>query len=316
MKGLDPVAHGQKVALAVYRPETNERLVQKFRPAASYGGTTSIDVVGCNYLCAGCWVDKTFLIGRGPRLERELKSGRVRYYTPKELAGAVIRFIKQEKTPRRIKISSSEPFLTPEWLLGLMEELKPFLEKHGEQFWVETNGSAVAQDPRLADRVAEHRNCVRFFVSSKNSPELFTRATRVQAKYADVGFQCLELLWQRRVVAFLQAPLASFFFDSSFEWYLQRLLKIHPAAPLLMHIDSLQCLPIRRVVGDLKSAGIFERRRDGNEARRQWKSFLEKHYGRKMSRISFDVDGCPEDQNLVRQFVFENRSLEEFPLFV
>lgn len=316
MRGLDPLLQSEKVLPRVYNAQTGKRLVRRLRLGRSYGGVTTIDVVGCNMLCSYCYVDTSFLTGRGELLEREIRKGTAKPYSPQELAAEYSRAVQEKKWPVRVQVTAAEPFLTPDWLIALLVELQPIMERQHERVWVDTNGVTLAAHPELMDRLLPFKDFLRIFVSSKNAPPLYTAMTRADQRYADTAFRCLEGLWSRKLVAFLQAPIADLFLSESFPWYLERLIKIHPAAPLLLDIDRLCYMPLSRIRSRLKSVSLWTRRVSGVKAEQGWQRFLEAHYSRKFERLLFSVDSFPEDEGLVRRFIFEGEPIEHFPLFL
>lgn len=314
MKGLDPLVQEKKVLPLVYENSTNKRLVRRLRLGRSYGGCTTIDVIGCNMLCSYCYVDSSFLLGRGDLLNRESGAGKVKPFTPNELVKEYVRMKNKNNWPTRVQITAAEPFLTPNWLIEVVQLLKPVMEQRSELLWIDTNGVNLVKNPELIDRLAPFLSFLRLFVSSKHTPEKYTAMTRINLQYADTGFLCLELLWQKGVSAFLQGPIADLFSPDTFKWYLERLLKIHPAAPILMDLDRLSYLPFSRIRRGLKSTGLWDKRYRGTVIEQEWKQFLENHYGRKIPRL-ISVDSFPRDEQLVRLLVFENQPLEKCYLF-
>ncbi|MDA2922894.1 hypothetical protein MYX07_06555 [Patescibacteria group bacterium AH-259-L07] len=97
VKGLDPIAQTEKVLPRVYDSQTNKRLVRRLRLGRSYGGCTTIDVIGCNMLCSYCYVDTSFLTGQGSLLTRERQQGKVKKYTPSELVEEYLSTVKIKK---------------------------------------------------------------------------------------------------------------------------------------------------------------------------------------------------------------------------
>lgn len=314
MKGLDPIVHGSKVLPLVYAEQTNKRLVRRLRLGRSYGRCTTIDVIGCNMLCSYCYVDSSFLLGRGEMLSRESRGGKVRAYTPDDLVQEYALKKKENNWPSRVQITAAEPFLTPDWLLEVIQLLQPIMEKERELLWIDTNGINLVQNPELVKRLIPFSHFLRLFVSSKHAPEKYTAMTRVNAQYADSAFQCVQLLWRNGISSFLQGPIADLFSPDTFQWYLERLLKMHPAAPILMDLDRLSYLPLTRIRKGLKSTGLWNQRHRGTVIEKEWQKFLENHFGRKMKRL-ISVDYFPEDEQLVRSLVFENQPIESCALF-
>ncbi|MDA2922528.1 hypothetical protein MYX07_04670, partial [Patescibacteria group bacterium AH-259-L07] len=180
--------------------------------------------------------------------------------------------------------------------------------------WIDTNAITLVHSPEYIEQLKPFRSFLRLFISSKNSPELYTAMTRVDSRFADTAFQCIEMLWENKIVAFLQAPIADLFMPESFEWYVKRLLRIHPAAPLLLDIDRLYYMPVKRIYRRLNSVGLWDKRHSGVAIEKQWKKFLEDHYGRRISRL-ISVDSSPQDENLIETHIFNNQPIERCYLF-
>ena len=169
--------------------------------------------------------------------------------------------------------------------------------------------------PEIIYRLKEYSDILRLFVSVKNWPRDYTITTGIKKEYADTGFECLERLWENKICTYLQGPMAYFFDPKSFSWFYERLIKIHPAAPLFMHIDRMSFMPTTRIWPRLKSSGLFDKRQVQKQIEVSWLAFLGKRYGRKIKRL-FNIDHHPEDQLLIQKFVFKNQKLNNFPLFI
>lgn len=313
---IDPVAQGEKVRERIYNNSTNQRLVRRLREGRSYTGCTTIDVIGCDMLCSYCYVDDSFLTGKAsPKnmLGKESKKGAIKPYTPQELANETKLFIEEHNTPKRIQITAAEPFLTPEWTIDLVRELAPFIRKNNEQIWIDTNGLDIVRNPEILKKLEEFKDVLRIFVSSKNSPEHYARMTRVDPIYSDTGFRCIDKLWDKEYSAYLQA-IAALFFPDTFEWYEQRLSKMHKAAPLLLDLDRLSYLPLDRIRSGLQSTGLWDIRQKDTKIEKAWQEFLEEHYGKEIDRL-FSVDFFEQDEALVRDLIFENKPTENCHLF-
>lgn len=146
MKELDPVVQGQKVLPLVYDDVAMRRLVRRLRIGRLYGGYTTIDVIGCNMLCFYCYVDSSFLTGRGKLLDKEKAAGKVKPFTPEELVNAYATLVKDKKWPSRIQITAAEPFLTPDWLIEVVRLLKLTMEREKDLLWIDTNGVNIVKD--------------------------------------------------------------------------------------------------------------------------------------------------------------------------
>ncbi len=309
---IDPFAQQAKVLPRVYNEQTNERLVRRIREGRSYGGSTTIDVIGCNMLCSYCYVDDSFLTGlEGSKsmLAREKKQGKVQPFTPKALADEVKRTIEEEEWPKNIQITAAEPFMTPDWLIELIEELAPHARKNKSFIWVDTNGVNIVQNPEIIKRLKPFSNILRIFVSSKNAPEFYAQTTKVDKSFADTGFQCIDMLWENEMSSYLQA-ISALFFPETFDWYTERLEKLHEAAPLLLDLDRLSYLPLPRIRGGLQRAGLWEIRQKDVKTEQAWKEHIEAHYGKSVNRL-FSVDYHVEDEALVREHIFNGKPIEE-----
>ena len=313
---IDPITQKENVTSRVYNDSTNQRLVRRLREGRSYTGCTTIDVIGCDMLCAYCYVDDSFLTGKASdknMLGKELKKGTVKPYTPKELANETKLFIDENDTPKRIQITAAEPFLTPEWTIDLVKELASFIRENKEQIWIDTNGLTIVRDPEILKKLEEYKDILRIFVSSKNSPKFYAQTTRVDPKYADTGFQCIDKLWDKEYSAYLQA-IAALFFPETFEWYEKRLSKLHEAAPLLLDLDRLSYLPLPRIRSGLRSAGLWDIRQRDVKTEEAWKEHIEAHYGKSLTRL-FSVDFFSQDEALVRELIFDSNPIDKCYLF-
>jgi len=316
MRGIDPAVRAEQVLPRVYDPFLNERLVRRLRVGRSYGGCLTVDVVGCDMRCSYCYVDGSLLDGRGELLEKEMnrKKGPIKRYLPVEIAEEICAAESKFKWRKNIQITAAEPLLTPEWLVEVTRHLSDPVRKHGRKIWVDTNGFQIAAKPELLELFASYKDLLRFFVSTKNSPKFYTATTRVNKKYCDTGFQCVELMWQKGFVAYPQAPITLFFQPDDFEWYYQRLSRMHPAAPLLLDLDRITLVPFQRIIGGLKQAGLWKARNSQPMVERWWQDFLRDKYRRKVKRL-ISVDYHPEDEGLVSRFVFNQEPIENWPLF-
>ncbi|MBI3308271.1 MAG: radical SAM protein [Candidatus Melainabacteria bacterium] len=313
---IDPFAQQAKVLPRVYNDTTNQRLVRRIREGRSYGGSTTIDVIGCNMLCSYCYVDDSFLTGLGgskSMLAREKKQGKVRPFTPKELASEVTRTIEEKGWPSNIQITAAEPFITPDWLIELIEKLAPHARNNKSFIWVDTNGVNIVQNPEIIKRLKPFGDVLRIFVSSKNAPKFYAQTTKVDKTHANTGFQCIDMLWENEMSSYLQAISALFFLET-FDWYTGRLEKLHEAAPLLLDLDRLSYLPLPRIRSGLKSTGLWDIRQRDVETEKAWKAHLETHYGRTVNRL-LSVDYHVEDEALVRNHIFNGTPIEECYLF-
>ena len=256
MQGLDPLIQELKVLPRVYDETVNARLVRRLRCNKSYCGSSTIDVVGCNILCGYCYVATDFLVGRGRQLEREKrKKNGVRFFTPAELAAHTVETIRRNHWPKRIQITAAEPFLTPEWLIDFLKEIAPFSRAYKSHVWIDTNGIKLYHHPAFIKELLPFE-FMRLFVSSKNAPPLYTKTTRNDSKYADASFRLVEMLWRKRVFALVQAPMPNLWDPATFPWYLKRLLKMHPAAPLILEVDNMTWLPVQHIAPKSAASGL------------------------------------------------------------
>jgi len=314
MKGIDPFVHGKKVITRVYNEKNNSRLVRQLRIGRSYGRCTTIDIIGCNMLCSYCWVDTSFLVGQGELLDKEIKQGRIKFYTPEELTEKYLTITNKRGWPARIQLTGAEPFLTPLWIMELLRLLKPHLSKLKETIWIDTNGLNITDNPTIMEGLKKYSDILRLFVSSKNWPRDYALTTGIEEKHSETGLKCVDLLWQNKIMSYLQAPLTPFFDPASFEWYFKKLSALHPAAPLFLDLDRMCYLPLNRVPKRLKRAGLWERRRSEKEVEAKWLEFLGEKYSRKIKRL-FSVDSFPDDQYLVKKHIFGKMPLEKCCLF-
>ena len=313
MQGLDPLVQKEKVLPRIYNEKENKRLVRRLRRGYSYCGVTTIDVIGCNMLCAYCYVATDFLVGKGELLDRELKKGDIQWFTPNELARHVSCSIRKNRWPSRIQMTAAEPFITSKWLIDFIQEIGSFCRTKQSHLWIDTNGIELWHEQSLIKELLPFKDFLRLFISSKNAPGLYTKTSRTDAKYADYSFQALEMLWKHQIFALLQAPMPNLWDPDSFFWYLERLLKIHPAAPLLLEVDNMFWLPVKRISPNLKRAG-WKNFQKQNHIRSGWQMILENHYKKKMQRL-IEADKFPEDQELLPKLVFENNDILKCHLF-
>lgn len=314
MRGLNPEIRGETVRMRVFNKKKNSRLVRRLRSGRSYGGCTTIDVVGCDMRCSYCYVDGSFLDGKGEMLEREKTKGTLKEYTPSELVNYCLSEMAKNNWPQNVQITAAEPFLTPFWLFDVIKLFGSFMDERQKFLWVDTNGFALVRCPDFIDLLLPFKHFLRLFVSSKNEQNLYTAMTRVDVKYCDTGFKCLELLWEKGISAFLQAPITELFSPESFDWYFERLSKIHTVAPLLLDLDRLCYLPFGRIRKGLGSTGLWTKRISPKVIEQLWKELLEKRYGRKIKRL-ISVDSFPEDERFVRELVFDYQPIESCRLF-
>lgn len=309
---IDPFVQQARVLPRVYNEQTNERLIREITLGKSYGKSTKVAVIGCNLLCSYCYVDDSFLTGiptEDNLLGREIESGKVKPYNPKKLAQETIRMIEEKNWPSNIQITAAEPFMTPDWLIELIEELVPHARKNKSFIWVDTNGINIVQSPEIIKKLKPFSDVLRIFVSSKNAPKHYTATTKASTKFADTGFQCIDMLWENEMSSYLQAISALFFLET-FDWYTERLEKLHTAAPLLLDLDRLSYMPLPRIRGGLKVAGLWDIRQKDTQTEEAWKAHLETYYGRNVNRL-FSVDNHVEDEALVRDHIFNDKPIEE-----
>ncbi|MBI3308563.1 MAG: radical SAM protein [Candidatus Melainabacteria bacterium] len=312
-KAIDPASYGNEVRSRVYNATNNERLVRRIRQTPNFGGSTTIDIVGCNFFCSYCFVDGSYLTGNGGMLEKDKQKGTTKYWTPEDLVKETIRLIEEEGFPNIIEINSAEPFLTPKWMLDVVEGLAPYLKKTGGKLWIDTNGAPLVANPRHIRELEPFKDTVSLYISSKHTPQHFQAMTRVGKQFADVPFKCLEMLWDHKIPAALQGPMADLFFPDTFDWYTERLDNIHEAAPILMEVQGMQYNPIQKIKLQLSSEDLWDQRMSGKKIQREWQDHMSAHYGKEVAAL---INLCNRaDQTLVNDLVFKGKPVTSCHLF-
>lgn len=183
----------------------------KIRPIKGTGGTVdiSIDVSGCNFRCAHCWVSNASLGANfnDPSIQKKVNALPKAFRNKANDASDVAEYLHArllktatEHKGSGVSLSGGEPLP----YRGGIKTLAGYFQEQPQPFYInlETTGFLIARDESYLDVFDGLQDTLRFYVSIKSmNPERFEQFTGVEAQYLDDAFIVLERILKRGFLA-------------------------------------------------------------------------------------------------------------------
>lgn len=262
-KAINPDTFGKTISLrtigsSVAYSDNPVVSIVKIRPIKDPSNKAldiSVDVAGCNFRCAHCWVSNASLSAnfRDPAMQKKLDSLPKPFRKNPVDALALAEYLAErlKKTAGQfegsgISFSGGEPLP----YRGGIRTIGEYIQKRPEPFYVnmETTGYLIAQDEKYLDAFEGLQDTLRFYVSIKNmDPASFARFTGVDGAHHEDAFIALERLYKRGFLATPGGIVLNTFEDeknlgkpdNAIEKLHARLSRIHPDLPRALAYHSV-----------------------------------------------------------------------------
>ena len=166
---------------------------------------------------------------------------------------------------------------------------------------------------------------VALFLSTKGHPDDYEILARAPQEFADDAFCALALAWGHELVA-VPEVLDRMFYPERMDWYIERLRRVHPNAPRVLHFDKYS--PVDYVAWapgkKMRAIGFRSNKSDPcrnaplrEEAIEEWQLRLKALYGeegmkppyRGIDTPIFDCDRYPDESfRLVEELILNSSS--------
>jgi uncharacterized Fe-S cluster-containing radical SAM superfamily protein len=177
---FDPIERSQAVEAIVMKG--NARSCSRFRHANFYGpsGIVTVDAVGCNLLCAYCWM---YAKNANP-------CNQGAFYAPSKVV-ARLESISNAKGCDQFRMSGSEPFLGLKSANHLAEVIKLL-----DGRWViETNGLMLGHQPEILN-LFDGMNVFWRITVKGSDPETFQKVTGAKGEFYELPIAAIRALKQ------------------------------------------------------------------------------------------------------------------------
>ena len=323
-KPVDVLRRREEIARRVIAGD--KRKIYKIEAAKGFAGDESqsaacLYVSGCSFFCQYCFVSPASLSG--------VKGN---FYTPEEAFQALKKIIVRTKNPQ-VQMNGGEVFLAPEWTVELIRLLSEFFErdcrftseKRPGRIWCDTMGFDLLCASSIFPKLIPYQKHVALFLSTKGHPDDYEILARAPQEFADDAFCALALAWGHELVA-VPEVLDRMFYPERMDWYIERLRRVHPNAPRVLHFDKYS--PVDYVAWapgkKMRAIGFRSNKSDPcrnapsrEEAIEEWQLRLKALYGeegmkppyRGIDTPVFDCDRYPDESfRLVEELILNSSS--------